>query len=122
MPKNHFSLDESSRHTKLQVGDIEKNYAGGMSPKSSLSNHIGELQDDETPEKILISKERWAIVAHVIQENPEVCENLSLILDHFSGYSWAELGERHNVSRDVARGRVLKSIEYLKKRIKGHQF
>lgn len=122
-PQKNVNLGFSDKQpTSLSSGDIEKNYAGACSPVSTHLTVEEGIRDSENPEQILISKERWAIVSQVIHENPEVCENYDLLMDYFAGYSWTELGERHGVSRDVARGRVLKSVEYLKKRIQGHQF
>lgn len=118
--KQVIHLDHQA--TNLKLGDHERNYAGASSPRPKHLTIEEGTRENENPEQILISKQRWAIVAHVVQENPEVCENYDLIMDHFSGYSWTELGERHGLTRDIARGRVLKTVDYLKKRIQGHQF
>jgi hypothetical protein len=118
LDSSHADNDGDNR---LGFGD----YANIANTNSAARVHVPlnrDTFDDETPERILISKERWAIIAQVVQENPDLCENYNLILDHFDGYSWAELGERHGITRDVARGRVIKTVSYLRKRIQGNQF
>jgi DNA-directed RNA polymerase specialized sigma24 family protein len=111
-----------SRNTDLSPGDLDQNYAGGVSPVSKHLTRDEGIQDNETPERLMISKERWETVTELIRNNPEVCENLEITLDHFAGYSWAEIAEKNRLSREVVRHRVGKTILYLQKKIKGKQF
>lgn len=108
-------------NNRLLPGDY-CNIAGVNSPEPVHVPINGESFDDNTPEKEMISKERWETVKEIILQNPDLCEDLDLVMDHFAGYSWGDLGQRYNMTRDTARGRVIKCIEYLKKQIIGKQF
>lgn len=104
------------------LGDSEKNYAGASSPSQIHGEVIGGVCDNETPESLLIWKERWGKVQDLILENPKLAPYLDWLLDHFAGYSFAEIGERHKVTRQIAFHKVTEANAYLKKKIQGHQF
>lgn len=108
--------------TNLKIGDHERNYAGASTPKPKILTVEEGTRENETPEQALISKERWAIVRQVVLSNPKVSPYLEWLLDHFAGYSYAEIAERHQVTRQVAFHKITETIDYLQKRIKGHQF
>lgn len=106
----------------LQTGDLARNYIGDNQPLPINRPMDEGTFDDDSPEKALISKERWAIVRQVVQSNPKVRPYLEWVLDLFSGYSCAEIAERYGVTRQVAFHKTTETIEYLRKRIQGHQF
>lgn len=106
----------------IQVGDLSRNYVGDNQPQPINRPMDEGTYDEGSPEQALISKERWAIVRQVTLSNPETAPFLDWAIDHFSGYSFLEIGQRHGVSKNVAQYRVNTVVEYLKKRIKGHQF
>jgi hypothetical protein len=108
-------------NNRLTPGDYH-NIAGVNSPEPIHVPINGDSCETHTPENEMISKERWETIKEIILRNPDLCEHFDLVMDHFAGYSWGELGQRYNMSRDVARGRVTKCIEYLRKQIIGKQF
>lgn len=119
------SLERGYAHNagdnRLSHGDY-CNIAGVNSPEPIRVPINGDSHEEHTPEKAMITKERWETVEGLIRENPELCEHLDLVMDHFAGYSWGELSQRHHMSRDAARGKVTKCVEYLRKNILGKQF
>lgn len=109
-------------NTNIRPGDLSKYYVGDNPPTTTI-RPLGEgTYEGHTPEKEMISKERWETVKQIILGNPDLCENLDLVMDHFAGYSWGDLGQRYNMSRDAARGKVTKCIAYLRSKILGKQF
>lgn len=111
-----------ARNTNLSPGDLDKNYAGAISPSPKhLANDEG-TRDNETPEWLMIWKERWETVAEIISSNPDLCENLELTMDYFAGYSWADLAEKYGMTKGFARYRVKLVVSYLQKKIIGRQF
>lgn len=105
----------------LMRGDYA-NIAGVNSPSPIHVPINGASVDNETPERLLISKERWEVVRDLLTQNPDLCGDTEMIMDHFSGYSWGDLGQRYGMSRESARHRVEKGVVYLRNNIRGKQF
>lgn len=103
-------------------GDTDKFYAGALSPTQVHRELVEGACENENPESLLISKERWIQVSDLVRNNPKLAPYLEWLLDHFSGYSFEEIADRHRVTRQVAFHKVTETIEYLRKKIRGKQF
>ena len=115
----HHALTEGK--TRVLPGDF-CNIAGVNSPAPIHGPLNRDSFEGRNPEIDMIFKERWDTVREIILGNPDLCENLDLVMDHFAGYSWGDLSQRHSMSRDAARGKVNKCIVYLRSKILGKQF
>ncbi len=106
----------------LQIGDLARNYVGDNQPQPTNRPMDEGTYDDGSPEQVLISKERWRIVSQIVNSDPENRPYLDWAIDHFSGYSFSEIAERHGVTKNTAQYRVSSVLELLKAKLKGHQF
>lgn len=106
---------------RLRSGD----YANIAGVNSACPIHVpinGDSFEQQDPEQTLISKERWAIVAQVVQANPKTRPYFDWAIDHFSGYTFSEIAGRHGVTKNEAQYRIQTVLDLLKNKIQGHQF
>lgn len=112
---------ENDGDNHLSLGDYA-NIAGVNSPAPVHVPINGDTFNEDSPEHTLIWKERWQIVRQIIGSSDKHRPFVEWLLDHFSGYSFEEIGERYSVTRHIAFYRVNAMIEFLQLKIKGHPF
>lgn len=105
----------------LSSGDY-RNIAGVNSASPVRVPINGDSFDNDSPEYLLISKERWRIVRQIICSVEKFRPHHEWLMDHFHGYSYEEIGQRYSQPKHVVYYKITEMIQFLQQKIKGHAF